>query len=866
MNMRRKLIGLVFCLLTCGAVDMMAQMQLTDTQVNQYVQQGLQQGKDERTIVLELQNMGATQEQLLKARDVYSQMQSSMGGGMYPNGMVGQGLMNGQKSPDSRSREVNKKKDDTPENNDLLKSKSLDNYQKKKEAKKNEKVERSDEYLMSKEMRESKRKRIELEKLLKGEDYEDEEDEEKEEDPEDQVFGRNIFNIENLTFEPNNNVATPANYCLGPGDEVIIDIWGASQTTIREEVSPDGYVNIPNLGPVYLNNMTVDEARKVLKEQLKTIYADSANNIQVTLGNIRTIQVNVMGEVRAPGSYVLSSFSTVFHALYASGGVSDIGSLRNVRVSRAGKSVASLDVYDYILNGRIEDDIRLQDGDVVIVPAYDELVKITGKVKRPMFYEMKDGETMAALLDYAGGFMADAYKKSVSVQRKNGREYSVATVDELDFSAFKTMDGDVVTVDSILDRFSNRLEVRGALYHPGVYELSGSLNTVRQLVEKADGLLGDAFLSRAVLYRERENLTKEVISVDIKGILDGTSPDMPLQKNDILYVPSIHDLKDLGTVKIFGEVNQPGEYTYAENMCLEDLVITAGGLKESASIARVDVSRRIRDPKSTEETPTVGQNFTFQLKNGFVIDGQPGFTLEPYDQVYVRRSPSFSEQKNVTVQGEVLFDGQYALNTKSERLSSIITRAGGVNSFAYVRGAKLIRVANSEELKRMEDVIRMIRKELGTEEISALDLKVDSTFTVGIDLEKALANPGSDADIVLRAGDTIRVPEYNNTVKINGAVMLPNTVSYIKGKGVDYYLSQAGGYSNNAKKRQKFIIYMNGQVAKVKGGGKDQIEPGCEIVVPSKKRNFNFATLMSGASSFASLATMITSIVALMKN
>ena len=825
--MRKRLIGLFFLLLSCGFVTVSAQSSsMTDSQVIEYVQQGLQQGKDQQTLAMELLGMGATQEQLLRIKSMYSQTGSGSGEG------TGSDV---QDSDVVRSRKVNKGGNGAAQGQ----SEGAD-------AGKN-----PEEYLLSDEMKESKNSRLALKTSAASED---------------DVFGRNIFNIENLTFEPNNNVATPANYCLGPGDEVIVDIWGASQTTIKKEISPDGYINIPNLGPIYLNNMTMDEARRVLKTELKKIYADSANNIQITLGNIRTIQVNVMGEVMAPGSYVLSSFSTVFHALYVSGGVSDIGSLRNVKVSRAGKQVAVLDVYSYIMQGRIEDDIRLQDGDVVIVPAYEELVKIKGRVKRPMFYEMKKGETIATLLKYAGGFSSDAYKKTVGIIRQDGREYAVATVDEADYSVFQTQDGDVVTVDSILNRYSNRLEVRGAVYHPGVYELSGSLNTVRQLVEKADGLLGDAFVGRAVLYRERENLTKEVKSVDIEGILDGKSPDIPLQKNDILYIPSIHDLQDLGKVKIFGEVNKPGEYTYADNMSLEDLVITAGGLKESASLARVDVARRIRDPHSTSESETIGQNFTFQLKDGFIVDGQAGFVLQPYDQVFVRRSPSYSEQEIVTVRGEVLYAGEYNLNMKNERLSSLIARAGGVNKFAYVRGTKLMRVANEEELARMQDVIDMISKEIGAGMVSALGLKVDSIFSVGIDLEAALANPGGDADIVLREGDMIVVPEYVNTVKVNGAVMMPNTVSYINGEKVKYYLNQAGGYSSNAKKKQKFIIYMNGQVAKVKGNGKKQIEPGCEIIVPSKTRTFNIATMMSNATSFASLATMIASLAVMFKN
>lgn len=796
---------------------MYAQSGMTDSQVIEYVQQALQQGKDQQTIAMELLSKGATQEQLLRLKSQYSGAATSGSSSQAGEGGAVQ---------DTGTRARKTTVANATDGEAALEGANTD------------------------EMKETMKKRQELKVSTASEN---------------DVFGRNIFNIEQLTFQPNLNMATPENYRLGPGDEVIVDVWGASQNTMRLEISPDGYVNIANLGPVYLNNMTIKDARQLLKQELGKIYADSANNIQVTLGNIRTIQVNVMGEVRAPGTYALSSLSTVFHALYASGGVSDIGSLRNVQVARGGKTIARLDVYEYIMKGQIQDDIRLQDGDVVIVPTYDELVKITGKVKRPMFYEMKNGESAATLLKYAGGFSSDAYKKSIRVLRKDGKEFSVKTVNDIDYSAFKLIDGDVVTVDSILNRFNNRLEVKGAVYHPGVFELSGSLNTVRQLVEKADGLLGDAFTGRAVLYRERENLTKEVLPVDIEGILKGTSPDIALQKNDILYIPSIHDLQDMGKVTISGEVNKPGSYTYADHMSLEDLVITAGGLKESASLVRVDVSRRIRDPKGTTEPDMIGQNFSFGLKDGFVVDGEAGFELQPYDQVFVRRSPSYNEQVNVTVDGEVLYRGEYTLSTKSERLSSLIQRAGGVSRYAYVRGAKLRRVANEEELRRMEDVVKMVRREIGETLATSLGLKVDSTFTVGIDLEAALANPGGDADLVLREGDVLTVPEYNNTVKVNGAVMMPNTVSYAKGKSVKYYLSQAGDYSANAKKSQKFIIYMNGQVAEVKGSGKKQIEPGCEIVVPNKTKKFNFATVVSNATSFASLATMLASLATMMK-
>ena len=682
----------------------------------------------------------------------------------------------------------------------------------------------------------------------------------------DAVFGRNIFNTRNLTFEPNVNIATPPNYRLGPGDEVVIDIWGASQNTIRQQISPDGTINLEQLGPVFLSGMSIERAQQYLTGELRKIYSDQSNQIRVTLGNTRTIQINVMGEVVQPGTYALSAFSTVFHALYRAGGVSGIGSLRNVKVSRGGQIVATVDVYQFIMQGKTRDDIRLEEGDVIIVPAYDALVQITGNVKRPMRYEMKKDETLSTLLKYAGGFTSDAYTKSLRIVRQNGKEYQVNTVDDTDYSVCKMHDGDVVTAEAILDRFTNKLEVRGAVYRPGIYELGGKLNTVRELVNKADGLMADAFTGRAVLYRERENKTREVKQIDIRAIMEGTQPDIPLQKNDVLYIPSIHDLEDLGNVQIFGEVAHPGDYPYADNMTLEDLVITAGGLRESASVVRVDVARRIKDPKSTESSATIGQTFSFGLKDGFVVDGEPGFTLQPYDQVFVRRSPGYSAQQNVTVNGEVLYGGTYALTSKSERISSVIAKAGGATPFAYVKGAKLTRVANEEEIKRMQDVVNLLRRQVSEEMMDSLGITVQRTFTVGIDLEAALANPGSDADIVLREGDVISVPEYNNTVKIDGAVMMPNTVSFKKGESVKYYISQAGGYGQNAKKSKKFIIYMNGQIAEVKGSGKSQIEPGCEIIVPSKrKRQFNLGNVVGLASSITSLGTMAAAIAALVK-
>lgn len=800
--MRIFFVSVAVTLLLMGSTTAMAQTGMTDAQVIQYVQEGLSQGKSQQQLMMELSAKGVTTEQALRLKQ------------MYENG------------------EISTESTQTKTVTDTSRMRESTEANKAEEAPKQESA-----------PAEAPAKVNPLSEM---------------------VYGRNIFTNDKLSFEPDLNMATPQNYRLGPGDEIIIDIWGASEDIIRKEISPDGSINVPGLGVISLNGMNIADAKEYLKSELSKIYADEGNQIQVTLGKTRSIKINVMGEVMVPGTYTLSAFASVFHALYSAGGVTDLGSLRNIKVARNGKTVAEVDVYEYIMQGKTSDDINLQEGDVVIVPTYDAIVKVEGKVKRPMKYEMKDNETVSTLLKYAGFFAPNAYKNSVRVVRQEGREYSIATVERDNFGAFKLMDGDVVSADSIINRFSNKLEIKGAVYRPGIYEYCESINTVKKLLQQADGLLGDAFTNRAVLYRQRENLTSEVLPVDVKGILEGTAEDVELRKNDILFVPSIYDIKNIGNVYISGEVVKPGTYPYADNMTLEDIVITAGGLKDAASLVRVDISRRMKDNKGTHAIDTVGQNFSFGLKDGFIVDGEPGFVLEPFDQVFVRRSPGYSEQKNVTVNGEVLYSGEYSLNYKNERLSSLISRAGGLTVFGYARGAKLTRVANDHEIKRMQNVIEMMRRELGESLANSLMLELDSVFTVGIDLEEALKNPGGSADIVLREGDVISVPEMTSTVKINGAVMMPNTVTYQKGKKVSYYLDQAGGYSQNAKKTKKFIIYMNGEVTKVKSRSK-KVEPGCEIVVPNKVKQNRIGEVIGYATSFASLATMIASLANLLK-
>ena len=679
------------------------------------------------------------------------------------------------------------------------------------------------------------------------------------------IFGHSLFSSRNLSFEPSANLATPVNYRLGPGDEVIIDIWGASENTIRQTISPEGTILVRGLGPVHLSGMTVKEANSFLQREFSKIYSgisgtEPNSEIKLTLGDIRTIQINIMGEVSVPGTYTLSAFSTVFHALYRAGGVNRIGSLRSIKVVRDGKTFADLDVYDFIMKGKMKDDIRLQEGDVIIVDPYQSLVEIVGKVKRPMFYEMKPTETVATILNYAGGFTGDAYKKAIRLVRKSGREHQVFNVDEMDYSVFRLDDGDMITIDAVLDRFENRVEVRGAVYRAGLYQLDGTVNTVKQLIKKAEGLRGDAFLNRVIIDREHEDLSHKIIAIDLGGLLNGTIADIPLQKNDILYIPSITDLKEEETVAIYGEVANPGTFLFSKNMTIEDLLVQAGGLLEEAATTRVEVTRRIKDPKSTSFSSVLGKTFTFDIKDGFIVGGNAeNFYLEPFDAVYIRRSPAYRRQQNVVVAGEVLFSGSYSLLKKNERLSDLVSKAGGVTPDAYVKGARLIRKLSDEERRRQNDAIRMARNGEGKDSISIQKLNLSETYTVGIDLEKALANPKSDFDLVLREGDVLYIPEYVNTVKISGSVMYPNTVVYQKGKNLKFYINQAGGYGNMAKKKKVYVVYMNGTVSRLKARNASAIEPGCEIIVPSKaeKKHMAMAEILGISSTTATIAAMV---------
>ena len=695
-----------------------------------------------------------------------------------------------------------------------------------------------------------------------------------------QVFGRNIFNNQMLTFQPNMNMATPVNYRLGAGDEVIIDVWGASQETFTETISPDGIVTITGIGPCKIGGMSVSEATAYLRSRLGRFYSDS--NIQLSVGGTRSIQVQVMGEVNVPGTYTLSSLSSAFNALYAAGGINDIGTLRDIKVYRQGRMISTIDVYDYLLNGNSRGDVRLNDNDIIVVGPYDELVEIRGKVKRPMFYEMKKNESLSTILGYSGGFTGDAYKKSIRVTRKNGAEYSMHTVGEFDWNGFTLADGDSIYVDSVIARYSNMVEVRGAVFHSGMYQMDGGISTVRELIKAAEGLREDAFTARAVMHRQKDDLSLEVLAINVEGIMAGTAADIPLRKNDVLYIPSKRDMEGEQTLSITGEVHYPGLYVYADNTSLEDLVLQAGGLTDAASSVKVDVYRRIDDPHALVNDENLTETYTFALKDGFVIDGEPGFILHPYDQVVVRTSPTYATQKNVSVTGSVNFSGQYAMSSRNYRLSDLIKDAGGLTSLGYAKGARLERRMTEEERQQQEASLRAAQIAMYEEAMqnenndfnlsradSLLIMKLDvgNIFPVAIDLEKAVANPGCEEDIVLREGDRLIVPQYSSTVKISGDVMYPISMNYKKGESLKYYIKHAGGYGDNARKKRVYAIYMNGSVELLSHTSNKAVQPGCTIVVPSKKQKNKMTTAEYAAmgTSAASIATMMVTIANIMK-
>ena len=855
--MKRLLIYLMFLMLL--PVAGMAQS-MSDDQVMSYIAKEHTAGKGNDQIVTQLMQRGVNIQQIRRVRDKYQKQMSQNTSHSYGSA--------GDPTGSSRMRTNNGKKR-TSGNESAGSNSDLSAYSNYRISNDRDSSDKEDEAL---EYRDELGKMIPDTAAIVKQYYDNKKTKAH------KVFGRDIFNNKELSFEPNMNIATPQNYRLGPGDAVIIDIYGASQKSEQCTVSPDGDVVIEGYGPVAVSGLTVAQANARLRSTLGSRY--SSSRIKLTVGQTRTIMVNVMGEVKLPGTYTLSAFATVFHALYMAGGTNDIGTLRNIKVYRNNRLVTVVDIYDYILNGKLTGNVRLADNDVIVVGPYDCLVNISGKVKRPMFYEMKKNESVASLLKYSGSFTGDAYNKAVRVNRKTGKEYAVFNVGEFDFANFHIADGDSVMVDSIIPRYANTVEVKGAVFRPGMYNLGEQVNSVRSLIEHAEGTTEMAFTNRAVLHRMKEDRTLKVISVDLVGIMNGTTPDIPLQENDVLFVPTKTENIEQRTITIRGEVQFPGVYKYADNETIEDFVLQAGGLTDKASTVNVSVSRRVTDPKALAPDSVIAKLYTLSLKDGFVVDGEPGFTLMPFDEVYIRKSPAYMEQKNVSVEGEVMFAGTYTLSANNTRLSDLYRKSGGTNGLGYIRGARLMRRATEAEKQRMRTALQMEMEQQqknilqlaassnganlqqaaeGAKNANLSKFNVPDEYPVGIDLELAIKNPGGDADMVLREGDRLIVPQYNGTVKVNGAVMYANTVAFEKGKRASYYIDQAGGYAGDAVKSRAYIIYMNGKVAKLSHGAK--VQPGCEIVVPAKlKRKMSVAETMSLGSSLSSIAAMIATI------
>lgn len=873
--MKRYILSVLLTLCTLGGF---AQSSMTDTQVMEFVQKEHKRGTSQAQIVTKLMQSGVDISQIRRVREAYEKMQkgnAAFGATTEKTAADRSRTNNGQLHPGKSRRQIADATLDSYNTEEQEVNRYSDGRVSANRSWTNTYDENDGEYLkMQEEMnawmpQDTATMYNNLMKQLSRNRK--------------KVWGRDIFNNKSLSFEPNMNMALPRNYRIGPGDAVFIDVYGASQKSYQTTVAPDGIITLDGFGPIQVSGLTVDQANNRIREKIGKRF--SSSNIRLSVGQTHTIMVNVVGEVKTPGTYTLSAFATVFNALYMAGGIGELGTLRNIKVYRGGSLISTVDVYDFLRRGHLTGNVRLADNDVIVVGPYEMLAQVSGKVKRPMFYEMKRGESLGTLISYAGGFAGDAYTRSVRVRRKTGRQYSIFNVNEFDMRSFRVSDEDSVSVDSVIPRYENMVEVKGAVFRPGMYEVGGRINSVRGLIEAADGLAEAAFSPHAVLHRKKADRTLEVISVDVDGILTGRVADIPLQNEDVLFIPTKTEVQEQQTITIHGEVLYPGVYKYADNESLEDFILQAGGLKQTASTVRVDVSRRISNPQALAPDSVIARTYSFSLRDGFVIDGAPGFVLEPFDEVYVRKSPGTTVQQNVSIEGEVVFAGNYTLTSRRMRLSDIFKAAGGGTELAYIKGARLERRPTPSERLRMEAAYKMQQEQ---QRKNMIDLavktknativqavqendkktqekfQVPDSYPVGIELDKAIANPGGDEDVLLREGDRIIVPQYNGTVKINGAVMYPNTVGYVEGKSVAYYIDQAGGFASDAKKSNTYILYMNGMLAKV--GHNAKVRPGCEIIVPTKiQSRMSLAETLSVGSSAASIAAVIATIANLLK-
>lgn len=684
----------------------------------------------------------------------------------------------------------------------------------------------------------------------------------------DRIFGSELFNAKNPTFEPDMNIPTPVNYILGVGDDLMIDIWGASNNFYKLTVSFEGTVVIDNVGPVYVQGLTIEEAEKRIISKLKTLYRGLNQDtfINISLGQVRSIQVTVMGEVYEPGSYTLTSLSTVFNALFKSGGITDKGSYRNIEVIRNNKVIEVFDVYDILLKGDQSKNIRLNDQDIIKVNVYKNRVRLLGNIKRPAYYEVLEDESLSQVISNAGSFDSDAYTKLITVDRYNDIEKEIVTVSQDDFDNFKLKDGDKIHIHKTLNKYKNKVVIAGAVWRAGRYELTDGL-TLKQLIDNAEGLRPEAFKTRGVIYRVDENHDFYVSSFNLNDIYENPELyDIKLQYEDSIVIRNIYEMREDRKVKLSGEVQVQGEYSFKENMTLGDLILMGNGFKSSASEAKIEIYRRVYgDAAPSKRDNVMSEHYVFGISRDLILEGDAkDFVLEPFDQVYVRQRPDYQVQRLITIAGEVLFPGEYVLENRHQRISEIIAKAGGLTDEAFVKGISL------ERINRNAD---RIGTKIDNSSEDRIYLRRGATSYIGIDVEKALKNPGGKEDIFLREGDKIVVPLKLQTVAVDGAVLRATEVRYIEGKRLKYYINNSGGFTDKAKRNKAFVIYANGDVKTTKSflmfKTSPKIIPGAEIIVPEKILNAKLtpSERISLLSSIVSVsAVVVTAISTVSRN
>ncbi|MBR1576035.1 MAG: SLBB domain-containing protein [Bacteroidales bacterium] len=680
---------------------------------------------------------------------------------------------------------------------------------------------------------------------------------EEEVDPATKIYGHDFFSAKGLSIIPSINAPAPSNYILGPGDDVAIDVWGSSTAKIHSVIGRDGTILVNGVGPVLIGGMSVKRAETTLKNRLSKIYGDlgSGTHIKLTLNRMRSITVNVVGDVTVPGVYALPALAQVSSALFMAGGVEETASVRDIRIYREGKFVGRFDLYDFIFNGSCPAELKLQDGDIISVPSYHAIVTLDGDVKRPMKYEILEGETVGDLIAYAGGFGDYAATESVYLERLGTAKGSSYQIRNEELHTFAVTHGDLIYVNSRTREYANRVCVRGSVRQPGMYPISSQIPDVKALIEAAGGLAEDAFKERATLFRKDEHMRSSSVNVNLDDILSGKTQIL-LAREDSLHVYSAVELQDSTVIRIYGAVRTEGELTFRPGMSVYDAIMESGGFTEGADRSNIEVARKGRGDKGFVKHIDLTAN---------PEDGAEA--LQPEDAIFIRPLLYYRDPQTITIAGEVNFPGTYVIDKNVVRLSDIIQRAGMFTSDAYVKGAQLERSITKTEKARMETAIELASQEIkGKDKDGSLDsLKnhLKDLYTIGIDLEKAMKNPGSDADVILRTGDSITVPVMNNTVKISGAVFYPNTVVYNPKFSWRDYINQAGGRRRGTKASKIYAVYMNGMVAK-KGSANFKMEPGMELVVtsePKEERKLTTAEIVTIASSSTSVAYMMTALV-----